>query len=39
MFGRVGIIGVGLMGGSFSLAYKKRFPSSWIVGFARNKNS
>jgi len=39
MFKRVGIIGVGLMGGSFSLAYKKRFPSSWVVGFARNKNS
>jgi len=39
MFKRVGIIGVGFMGGSFSLAYKKRFPSSQIIGFARNDKS
>jgi len=39
MFKRVGIIGVGFMGGSFSLAYKRKFPSSQIIGFARNDKS
>lgn len=39
MFNRVGIVGVGLMGGSFALAYKKRFPESFISGFARSQSS
>ncbi len=39
MFKRVGIIGVGFMGGSFSLAFKKKFSSSQIIGFARNDES
>lgn len=39
MFKRVGIIGVGLMGGSFALAFKEKFPQSKIVGFARKASS
>ncbi|MCK4810385.1 MAG: prephenate dehydrogenase [Candidatus Omnitrophica bacterium] len=39
MFKRVGIIGVGLMGGSFALAFKEKFPQSKTVGFARKESS
>ena len=39
MFKKIGIIGVGLMGGSFSLAFKEKFPQVEIIGFARNINS
>lgn len=39
MFKKVGIIGVGFMGGSFALAYKEKFPQSFIFGFARSQSS
>ncbi|RKY33778.1 MAG: hypothetical protein DRP68_01195 [Candidatus Omnitrophota bacterium] len=39
MFKRIGIIGVGLMGGSFSLAFKEKFSQAEVLGFARNINS
>ena len=36
---KIGILGVGLMGGSLSLALKKKFPEASIWGFARSQRS
>jgi len=36
---KVGILGVGFMGGSLSLALRKRFPGVSICGFARSRES
>ena len=36
---KIGILGVGLMGGSLSLALKKKFPQVTIWGFARSQRS
>jgi prephenate dehydrogenase len=39
MFKKVGIIGVGLMGGSFAQAYREKFPQSKVIGFTRSRAS
>jgi len=36
---KVSIIGVGLMGGSFAKAFKRKFPSVFICGYARSNKS
>lgn len=36
---RVAILGVGLLGGSFGLAIRKRFPDSTVVGVSRSESS
>ena len=36
---KIGILGVGLMGGSLSLALRKKFPGVSICGFARSQKS
>lgn len=36
---KVGILGVGFMGGSLALALKKKFPDACVWGYARNDNS
>jgi prephenate dehydrogenase len=36
---RVAILGVGLLGGSFGLAIRKRFPGSTVVGVSRSESS
>jgi prephenate dehydrogenase len=35
-FGRIAIIGTGLVGGSFALAVRKKFPATTVVGFDRS---
>lgn len=36
MFDRVAIVGVGLMGASIGLAWKARFPASYVLGISRS---
>ena len=36
---RIAILGVGLLGGSFGLAARKRFPEALVVGMSRNDSS
>lgn len=36
---RVAILGVGLLGGSFGLAIRRRYPESRVIGFSRTRSS